>query len=87
MSSEMEELSANLFQSANQMVATERLARSKLEERLVVLEKRYGEKCERLSVLERAVDRIQHVRGLLSGGAGAREGEEVHASSSSSPSS
>lgn len=84
MTGELEDLSASLFQSANEMVATERRARSKLEQRLVVLEKRDVEKCVRLSVLEQAVDRIQRVRGILSGGGGSK-GEEVHAPLPPSP--
>ncbi|KAF8243265.1 hypothetical protein K440DRAFT_613862 [Wilcoxina mikolae CBS 423.85] len=68
--SELEDLSASLFQSANEMVAEERRARSKLEERVVVLEKRDLEKRERLGVLERAVDRISRVREMLTGAVG-----------------
>jgi len=68
--SELEDLSASLFQSANEMVAEERRARSKLQERVVVLEKRDLEKRERLGVLERAVDRISRVREMLTGAVG-----------------
>ncbi|TVY93259.1 hypothetical protein LAWI1_G001212, partial [Lachnellula willkommii] len=39
-SGELEELSAQLFQQANEMVATERKARAKLEERVEMLEQR-----------------------------------------------
>ncbi|KAI5806974.1 hypothetical protein EDC01DRAFT_724796 [Geopyxis carbonaria] len=67
---ELEDLSASLFQSANEMVADERRARSKLEERVVVLERRERDKRERLGVLERAVDRISRVREMLTGGGG-----------------
>lgn len=67
---ELEDLSASLFQSANEMVAEERRARSKLEERVVVLERREAEKRERLGVLERAVDRISRVREMLAAGGG-----------------
>jgi len=67
---ELEDLSASLFQSANEMVAEERRARSKLEQRVAVLEKRDVEKKERLGVLERAVDRISRVREMLTGGNG-----------------
>ncbi|KAI9759202.1 MAG: hypothetical protein M4579_002489 [Chaenotheca gracillima] len=63
---ELEELSAQLFQQANEMVATERKARAKLEERVEVLERRDGEKRKRLERLEGAVKRIERVRGLLS---------------------
>ncbi|KAH0548297.1 hypothetical protein GP486_008004 [Trichoglossum hirsutum] len=62
---ELEELSASLFQQANEMVATERRERAKLEERVAVLEKRDGEKRVRLERLEKAVQRIERVRGLL----------------------
>ncbi|KAI5843723.1 hypothetical protein BZA05DRAFT_379146 [Tricharina praecox] len=65
---ELEDLSASLFQSANEMVAEERRARSKLEERVATLEKRDNDKRERLGVLERAVDRISRVREILTGG-------------------
>jgi predicted RNase H-like nuclease (RuvC/YqgF family) len=67
-SGELEELSAQLFQQANEMVATERKARAKLEERVVVLERRDGEKRKRLERLEGAVQRIERVRGLLAPG-------------------
>ena len=62
---ELEELSASLFQQANQMVADERRARSKLEERVALLEKREKEKTARLGQLEVAVGRINRVKGLL----------------------
>ena len=65
LSSEMEELSAQLFQQANEMVAAERKARAKLEERVEVLEAREREKRKRLERLERAVGRIERVRDLL----------------------
>ena len=67
-SGELEELSAQLFQQANEMVATERKARAKLEERVEVLERRDGEKRKRLERLEGAVQRIERVRGLLAPG-------------------
>ena len=47
------------------MVATERKARARLEERVAVLEKRDGEKQKRLEVLEGRLGRIERVRGLL----------------------
>lgn len=65
MSGELEELSAVLFQQANEMVATERKARSKLEERVEVLEQRDKDKRARLEKLENAVKRIERVHGLL----------------------
>lgn len=62
---ELEELSAQLFTEANEMVATERKARARLEERVAVLEGREREKGERLEVLEGRMGRIERVRGLL----------------------
>jgi DNA repair exonuclease SbcCD ATPase subunit len=62
---ELEELTAQLFSQANEMVATERRARAKLEERVAVLEKRDLEKRRRLERLEKAVDRIDRVKGLV----------------------
>jgi hypothetical protein len=67
-SGELEELSTQLFMQANEMVATERKARAKLEQRVAVLERRDGEKRKRLEKLETAVQRIDRVRGLLSPG-------------------
>lgn len=65
MSGELEELSASLFAQANEMVATERRARARLEARVEVLERRDGEKGARLERLEGAVRRVERVRGLL----------------------
>lgn len=62
---EVEELSAQLFTEANEMVATERKARAKLEERVAVLEKRDKEKRTRLEVLESRLGRIERVREML----------------------
>ncbi|KAK4225488.1 hypothetical protein QBC38DRAFT_546784 [Podospora fimiseda] len=67
-SKEVEELSVSLFEQANEMVASERRARAKLEERVGELEKRDLEKRKRLEVLERGVERIERVRGVLSEG-------------------
>ena len=64
-SGELEELSAQLFEQANEMVATERKARAKLEERIEILERRDVEKRKRLERLEGAMQRIERVRGLL----------------------
>lgn len=64
---ELEELSAQLFSEANEMVAVERRARGKLEERVRILEGREGEKRGRLEILEERVKRIERVRGLLGG--------------------
>ncbi|KAK4241436.1 hypothetical protein C8A03DRAFT_30413 [Achaetomium macrosporum] len=64
-SREVEELSASLFEQANEMVATERRARARLEARVGELERREAEKRKRLDRLERAVGRIERVRGVL----------------------
>ncbi len=62
---ELEDLTAQLFGQANEMVATERKARAKLEERVKVLEQRDVDKRKRLDRLEKAVQRIERVRGLV----------------------
>ena len=67
-SKEVEELSVTLFEQANEMVASERRARAKLEERVEMLERREGEKRKRLERLEGAMVRIERVRGLLGDG-------------------
>lgn len=63
--SELEELTAQLFSQANEMVAEERRARAKLEERVAILERRDGEKRKRLDRLEKAIERVERVRGLV----------------------
>ncbi|KAG8530243.1 uncharacterized protein KY384_004743 [Bacidia gigantensis] len=63
--SELEELSSQLFTEANEMVAQERKARKKLEDRVEVLERRDREKAERLEELRKRVGRVERVRGLL----------------------
>jgi len=67
MNIEIEELSATLFSQANEMVANERKARAKLEERVAVLEHRDEEKRRRLERLEGAMRRLERVKGLLVG--------------------
>lgn len=52
------------------MVAVERRAKAKLEERIKVLEQREAEKRSRVDALEGRMARIERVRGLLSGGKG-----------------
>ncbi|KAH8652409.1 hypothetical protein BX600DRAFT_516446 [Xylariales sp. PMI_506] len=64
-SREVEELSVSLFEQANEMVATERRARAKLEERVGVLERRDEEKRGRLQRLEGAIGRIERIGRLL----------------------
>jgi len=63
---EIEELSVQLFSQANEMVAEERRARAKLEERVETLERRDREKMGRLDRLEKAVSRVERVKALLS---------------------
>lgn len=58
-------MTAQLFSQANEMVATERRARAKLEERVAVLERRDGEKRKRLERLEKAIERVERVRGMV----------------------
>ncbi|KAK1829644.1 putative ribosomal protein l32 protein [Podospora conica] len=69
-SREVEELSVSLFEQANEMVATERRARARLEERVEMLERRDTEKHRRLERLEGAMERIDRVRGVLAQGGG-----------------
>lgn len=64
-SREVEELSVSLFEEANEMVATERRERARLETRVGELEKRDREKKTRLERLEGAVGRIERARSLL----------------------
>lgn len=63
--SEIEELSVTLFSQANEMVAEERRARAKLEERIELLEKKDKDKMGRLDRLEKAVSRLDRVKALL----------------------
>ena len=58
-------MSAALFEQANEMVAEERRARAKLEQRVDELERRDMEKRRRLDKLEGAMNRIERVRLLL----------------------
>lgn len=81
---ELEELSASLFQQANEMVADERRARSKLEQRVAQLEQREKEKVARLGQLEQAVGRINRVKGLLGDGTGSGRGVDSSRGSVSS---
>ncbi|KAK8917782.1 Sporulation-specific protein 13 [Metarhizium anisopliae] len=64
-SREVEELSVSLFEQANEMVATERRARARLEERVGELEARDDDKRRRLDRLEAAMARIERVRSIL----------------------
>ncbi|RFU76710.1 tfiid and saga subunit taf61 [Trichoderma arundinaceum] len=62
---EVEELTATLFEQANEMVATERRTRAALEQRISELEQRDVEKKKRLDKLELAMHRIEKVKTLL----------------------
>jgi len=64
-SGELEDLTAQLFEQANEMVASERKARSKLEERVAILEQRDKDKSRRLEKIEAALSRIERVKALL----------------------
>lgn len=64
-SAEVEELSAELFMRANEMVAVERKERAKLESRVGFLEQKDFEKNQRLEKLESAIRRIERVQDLL----------------------
>ncbi|KAL4975573.1 hypothetical protein BDW66DRAFT_137187 [Aspergillus desertorum] len=64
-STELEELTAQLFSQANEMVAQERKARARLEERVAVLERRDIEKRNRLEKLEKAMERVERIRALV----------------------
>jgi uncharacterized phage infection (PIP) family protein YhgE len=72
-SREVEDLSASLFEQANEMVATERRARAKLEEKIEIMGLREKEKGERVRRLEGAVLRIERARGVL----GLKENEDA----------
>jgi len=64
-STELEDLTVQLFSQANEMVAQERKARAKLEERVAVLERRDIEKRSRLDRLEKAIARVDRLRALV----------------------
>lgn len=79
-SKEIEDLSVTLFEQANEMVASERRARARLEERVGELERREGEKKRRLERLEQAMGRIERARALLDGSNGGSSGVEKRVS-------
>jgi hypothetical protein len=64
---ELEDLSATLFEQANEMVATERKEKAKLEARLKILEERDAVGQKRLEMVESALTRIERVKKLLDG--------------------
>lgn len=54
-----------LFSQANEMVAQERKARAKLEERVAILERRDIEKRSRLERLEKSMARVERLKALV----------------------
>lgn len=62
---ELEDLTVQLFSQANEMVAQERKARARLEERVAVLERRDVEKRKRLDRLEKSMQRVERLRSLV----------------------
>lgn len=64
-SNELEELTVQLFSQANEMVAQERKARAKLEERVAILERRDVEKRTRLEKLEKSMARVDRLKALV----------------------
>ncbi|KAJ6096086.1 GDPGTP exchange factor Sec2p [Penicillium sp. IBT 16267x] len=64
-SNELEELTVQLFSQANEMVAQERKARAKLEERVAILERRDIEKRSRLEKLEKSMARVDRLKALV----------------------
>lgn len=79
-SKEIEDLSVTLFEQANEMVASERRARARLEERVGELERREGEKKRRLERLEQAMGRIERARALLNGAGDGSSGADKRVS-------
>lgn len=65
---ELEDLTATLFTQANSMVADERKARARLEDRLTLLETRDRDRGKRLDSLERAVGLVERIRLLVDDG-------------------
>ena len=70
-----------MFSQANEMVAEERRARAKLEERIELLEKKDRDKMARLDRLEKAVSRLDRVKALLNRG----ESEAIAMANTTSP--
>ena len=62
---EIEDLSATLFEQANEMVSTERRARAKLEDQVTTLEQRDKDRTSRLDRIDEAVKRLERVKALL----------------------
>lgn len=62
---EIEDLSATLFEQANEMVATERKARAALEERVATLQQRDEQRAKRLERIDEAMKRLERVKAML----------------------
>lgn len=62
---EIEDLSATLFEQANEMVATERRTNAQLQEKIAQLEQRDRERSKRLDRIDEAMRRIERVQILL----------------------
>lgn len=65
MNNEIEDLSATLFEQANEMVATERKARAALEERVATLQQRDEQRAKRLERIDEAMKRLERVKAML----------------------
>ena len=84
-SREIEELSVQLFEQANEMVATERRARAALEERVATLERRDADKRRRLERLESALASIQRAKAVLAGSPSSSSSASAPVSALASP--
>lgn len=62
---EIEDVTATLFEQANEMVATERREKAELEQRLLKLESWGKDRGGRLDRLEAAIERLERVKALL----------------------
>ena len=62
---ELEDLTAQLFEEANRMVADERKQKAKLESRLKMLEEREVQRMGKLEMIEAAQVRIERVQTML----------------------
>lgn len=63
---EIEELSATLFEQANEMVSTERKAKAQLEDKIGILEQKDKDRRRRLDRIDEAMKRLERVKLLLS---------------------
>lgn len=63
---EIEELSATLFEQANEMVSTERKEKAALLDRIAILEQKDKERAKRLDRIVDAMKRLDRVKSLLS---------------------